>query len=130
MPALAGLVLALGLAGVAVPGARASEPVVENRVQFSVRVEREVANDRIDAVLRVERQAPDVRRLNTTLNALMADALRATEGVDAVDVQTSPAGTWPQYDRKSGKLKQWRGSQTIKLASDDFGATQSLMQAL
>ncbi len=112
------------------PGLRAADNVVENRVQFSVRAERDVANDRIGAVLRVERQAPDVRRLNNTLNALMADAMQAIEGVDSVEVQTSPAGTWPQYDNKTGKLKQWRGSQTIRLESDDFAAAQSLMQAL
>lgn len=101
-----------------------------NRVRLSAAAVRQVANDGIEVLLRVERQADDLAALNDSLNAVMSEAVETAGSVASVDVQTFPAGSWPQYDPKSRKLLGWRGQQQLKLTSDDFAATQSLLQTL
>ncbi len=124
------LVVAVFAAIALAPLAVVADSEAGNRVVFSVKAERDLPNDHVVAHLRVEQQARDVGKLNNSLNALMADAVDAAAEFDAVEIQTRPANARPVYDADTGKLRQWRASQSLTLSSDDFAQTQQLMQQL
>ncbi|MEM9604190.1 MAG: SIMPL domain-containing protein [Pseudomonadota bacterium] len=101
-----------------------------NRVQLSSDASEEVPNDRVEVTLHVERQADDIARLNAALNRVVAAAADVVNDEPAVDLQTFPAGSWPHHDPKTGALRHWQGRQRVRLSSDDFVATQAVLQVL
>ncbi|MEM6987874.1 MAG: SIMPL domain-containing protein [Pseudomonadota bacterium] len=101
-----------------------------NRVQLSASAVREVPNDTVEVTLHSELQARDLATLNNDLNAVTGRAADVVRAEVSIDLQTFPAGTWPQYDQETGELQRWRGRQQIRLSSTEFSTVQRVLQQL
>ena len=87
-----------------------------------------VPNDRMQAVLRAEAEAPDASQAANDVNARMARALARAKAVRGVDASTAGYSTYPVSD--AGKNQRWRVSQNLMLESSDFPALAALITRL
>jgi len=87
-----------------------------------------LSNDRMQAVLRAEAEAPDATQAASDVNARMARALARAKGVRGVDASTAGYSTYPVSD--AGKNPRWRVSQNLMLESGDFPALAALVTRL
>jgi predicted secreted protein len=99
-----------------------------NRVQFHVERSREVANDRMTAIVGVTDEDSDSARLADRVNQVMKWALDQAKSRKAVDVQSGSYQTHPIHE--DGKIRRWRASQDLVLASADVDALTALIGEL
>ena len=99
-----------------------------NRIEFQVERSRQVANDRIRAVVGVTDEDVDAAVLADRLNRAMAWALETARANPAVEARNGGYRTTPITDK--GKLRRWRASQDLVLESDDVAAVSALVGTL
>jgi predicted secreted protein len=125
--ALVGGLLAAGLA--ALP-AFAEDPVVMNRVSFSVESTREVANDRVTASVSATAEDSDPARLADRINTDVAWGLGVAKGRPGVEVKSGGYRTWPVEDPRRSELRRWRGSQELWIEGSDAAQIAALLGEL
>jgi len=118
--------LVLTLFAAAPSGASAGE-VAEpmNRVSFQVESSRDVANDRVQAVVGITDEDADAARLADRVNQTMARALAKARAASGVRVESGGYTTYPVHE--NGKLRRWRASQDLILDSADVQAVTALI---
>jgi len=104
----------------------AAEPM--NRVSFQVESSREVANDRVRAVVGITDEDADAARLADRVNQTMARALAKARTAAGVRVESGGYTTYPVHE--NGKLRRWRASQDLVLESAGVQAITELIGAL
>lgn len=121
--------LALAVAAAFASGARAGDaPEPMNRVSFQVESSRDVANDRVHAVVGVTDEDVDPARLADRVNQTMTRALAKARAAAGVRVESGGYTTYPVHE--NGKLRRWRASQDLILESADVQAVTELIGAL
>jgi predicted secreted protein len=100
-----------------------------NSVDLRAEVQREVANDLLNASLYVELTDPDPARLADALNKTVNAALKAAGDSKSVRVRSGAGQTYPVYDRSQHQTG-WRGRSEIRLESRDFPAAALLIGRL
>ena len=124
------LVLCAGL--FATPALRAHEIELPlRRIDFTVERTRDVSNDRITAILRVQLEDADPAKLADRVNRRMERALQRARGRKGIAVSTGGYSTGPIRDRQ--RITGWRASQELILRSEpsaDFGAVSALIGEL
>ncbi len=108
--------------------AMAQEEGVFDRVSLQAEASREVKNDRMQAVLRVQEEGSDPARLADRINRTMRWALEEADDFEAVKAETGGYRTQPIYQK--GTLSHWRAVQTLRLESGDFTALSELVGEL
>ncbi len=99
-----------------------------NRIEFQVERSRQIANDRIRAVVGVTDEDVDAAVLADRVNRAMAWALETARANPAVEARSGGYRTTPITDK--GKLRRWRASQDLVLESDDVAAVSALVGTL
>lgn len=110
--------------------ARDGAPDVRDRVRLSASAEREVANDRLVAVLYAEHQSQRQAEVSTRVNAAMAWALALAKGTAGLDVQTLQYSTWPVYGSDASTITGWRARQSLRIEGADAEAIGELVAKL
>jgi len=126
------LVVACFVAGlsVAMPAALAQEPPPPAQPVAAVNASAtaSIANDRMQAWLRVEVENIDAAAAAGSVNARMATALARAKATAGVDARTLGYST--QQIVEKGQPARWRAVQTLSLESADFGALSALVSRL
>ena len=108
---------------------RAEDPdAPRDRVSFKVERSREVANDRVRAVVGVSDEDTDSAALADRVNREMAWALELGKGTQGATVRSGGYHTSPVYEQ--GKLRRWRASQELILEGSDAGVISELVGRL
>jgi len=89
-----------------------------------------VPNDRMQATLRAEAEAPDAAQAASEVNARIARALGKAKGMRGVDAATAGYSTYPVTEAPGNRTVRWRVSQGLTLESADFAALASLVSRL
>ncbi len=97
-------------------------------VTLSAHAEREVDNDRIEAMLFAEREGTAPAALADAVNREMEWALRQLHGARQITASTPAYQTFPVYQK--GLITGWRVRQTLKLDSADVTAMSELLGSL
>jgi predicted secreted protein len=113
---------------VAGEGSAGEAPDPMNRVSFQVESSREVANDRIQAVVGITDEDADSARLADRINQTMSRAMATARAASEVRVKSGGYTTHPVHE--NGKLRRWRASQDLVLESADVDAVTKLVGAL
>lgn len=92
------------------------EPLFDT-VSLSAEAQAEVDNDRIEALLFVEREGNDPAKLADAVNREMDWALRQLRGVHGIEVSTPAYQTFPVYQQ--GRIAGWRVRQSLRLETAD-----------
>lgn len=103
-------------------------PAPQPVITISASASRDVANDRMLALLRAEADNPDAARAADDVNARMARALAQAKAVAGVDAHTAGYSSY-QISEPSRPMR-WRVSQTLALESSDFVALSALVSKL
>lgn len=122
----------LWLAFIIAPLAHAQAPLEAaryNEVDLQAEVTREVRNDQLNATMYAEMQHAGAAELQSALNRVAAEALKAGADFKDVKVHTGYVQTYPVYDR-ANKLSAWRGRTELRLESRDFTAAAQLIGRL
>lgn len=106
-----------------------AEPTGYNQISFTSEVKTEVDNDEVQATMSKKAQAKDAKRLATTLNSAMNNAMKVAKRYPTVTVTTGQNSTYPSYD-KNGKINGWTGQASINIKSTDLEATSELIANL
>jgi predicted secreted protein len=121
--------LTMALLALLVVDAQAGDaPDPMHRVSFQVERSREVANDRMQAVVGITDEDADSSRLADRINATMTKALATAKRATAVKVKSGGYSTHPIHEK--GKLRRWRASQDLILESGDVEAVSKLVGTL
>lgn len=128
--ATAGLLLAALLGAMAAPAwALADAPAAPmDRVDFQVERSAEVPNDRVVALVGVTEEDSDSARLAERVNTTIAWALERAGRSEGVEVESAGYHTQPIYEK--GRIQRWRGSQDLRLESEDVAALSELVGEL
>jgi len=120
---------ALALLALFAVDARAGDaPDPMHRVSFQVERSREVANDRMQAVVGITDEDVDSSRLADRINKTMTKALATAKRTKGVKVKSGGYSTHPVHEK--GKLRRWRASQDLILESADVEAVSKLVGTL
>ena len=121
-------VLALAL-GLVCGGVTAEEQALTyDRISLSASAQTEVANDRMSAVLYLQREGQDAVPLAAEVNQAIEWAVAEAKRVTGVDVHTLDYRTQPVYGKQI--LTGWRVRQSIRLTSADSGVLSALIGRL
>ncbi len=115
---------------VAAPILQAEDEVLFDRYSISAQASGEVVNDLLTAQMAVEHEDRDSATLANRVNADMAWALEKIRQFPSVKATSGNYSTWPQHERKTGRIIGWRSSQVLKLESDDFPAVRKAIRDL
>jgi len=99
------------------------------QLTLSTTVERQVANDQLDATLYLEQQQAQPAQLADGLNRASNQALASARQFEHVTVQSGAYSSWPEYD-KDGKISGWRGRVEVRLKSTDLIQSAQLVAQL
>ncbi|WP_198327814.1 SIMPL domain-containing protein [Psychrobacter faecalis] len=123
--------LATGTAALltAMMGSAHAEPTGYDQLTFQTEVKEEVQNDEVRATMYKKAQASDAKKLATTLNTSINNAMKIAKRYPSVTVSTGQQRTYPRYD-KNDKIIGWTGQASIDLKSTDFVATSQLIADL
>ena len=103
-------------------------PAPQPVITVTASASREVANDRMLALLRAEVDNADAAQAANIVNARMARALSQAKAVNGVEAHTTGYSSY-QISEQNRPLR-WRISQTLALESSDFVALSSLVSKL
>lgn len=102
-------------------------PEGQTLVSLSVTERAVVAQDTLQASLRIEATDKDSKAVQNSINSAMAKALKAAKAVKEVKTSTGHYGVYQYTESQDGeRFKQWRGSQSIELESQDAEAMLKL----
>lgn len=110
----------LGLAG-------EDEPRYD-RIRLSTRVQADIDNDLVIAVLYAQREGTDATALAGEVNRAVAWGLEQVKAVPGVRAQTLGYQTTPLYTKQT--LTGWRVRQSLRLEGSDAGALSALVGTL
>src|SRR4051812_48707347 len=88
----------------------------------------QLANDRMNAFLRVEVDSPDAVAAGSEVNTRMAKALARAKSVRGVEAATTAYSSY-QFSERNQPIR-WRVSQTLSLESSDFTALAALVSKI
>jgi predicted secreted protein len=128
---LSSLACFLAAMAVAVPAAFAQEPpppTMQPAATVNASATASIANDRMQAWLRVEAENPDAAAAASSVNIRMAAALTRAKASAGVDSRTLGYST--QQIVEKGQPTRWRAVQTLSLESADFSALSALVSRL
>lgn len=103
-------------------------PQGQTLITLSVTERMQVAQDELQAELRIETEDRDARAVQNAINSAMAEALQLASGSSGVDVSTGHYGVY-QFNRQPQASRPdpvWRGTQHIRLTSTDAAALLEL----
>jgi len=89
----------------------------------------ELSQDTVLITLSTEINADKQADASAQLNSVLAEAVRRTEGVPNIHVQTSGYSVWPVTNSK-GKIQSWLARGEVILTSKDFAAASALASKL
>ncbi|ABR73622.1 hypothetical protein CBG46_04150 [Actinobacillus succinogenes] len=119
----------LALILLAVPFALAAQPservAVNNRIDFSVEVQKEVPMDVLQVRLFVQEEGKDLKTLHKTVNEKIQSALSKIKAQQTVTIQSNQRNTAARYDGK-GQKNGWIERADFVLESKDFYALSRL----
>ena len=121
-------VIGIALVSPALSAAPAGAADAYDRISFGVDSEREVANDRVTAILAVTGEDEDPARLADRINRTMAWALERARAEEEVRVRSGGYRTDPVY--RDHRIRRWRGRQTLVLEGTDAVAVGRLVGEL
>ena len=104
-------------------------PVRYNTVTLQAEVQREVANDLLNATLYVEVNDASAAAVANIVNKRVNEALRVAKEHKGVRVRSGNNQAYPVYSR-TNQLQGWRGRAEIRIESRDFEAASSLIGKL
>lgn len=120
----------LGLIG-SLPLVQASDDRLYNVFSLNTAASAEVDNDLMVATLVVQEENADPALLASDINTSMRWALDIVRPFDTLNTRTHDYQTYPYYDTgENRKLIGWRGSQSIRIETDDFQTAAKAIQAL
>lgn len=125
-----GLVLAawVVVVGFAVAGHSTEPDEAMRRVDFQVERSREIANDRVRAIVGVTDEGSDAAALADRVNRTMAWALETARAEKEVEVKSGGYHTSPVYEK--GTIRRWRASQDLILEGSDVAMVSGLIGKL
>ena len=97
----------------------------KTEIQLSQQATREMARDRLRAVLRIEGKGHNGRQIQADINKRMAAALDRIKQVPNVAAATGSYTVYRDYTSKDTEL--WQANQTLSLSSEDFDAVLNLV---
>jgi predicted secreted protein len=97
-------------------------------LHLSEPAEREVPRDRLRAVLRVEGEDSDAKRLQSEINRRMAAAVARAKAVP--DIAVATGGYFVQQERAQNQPPRWRGSESLTLTTRDAAPLLDLVGVL
>ena len=109
-------------------GVMADQELTYDRVDFSVSVEEDVANDTLVAVLFVQKEGQKQASVSNQVNETMSWALERAKRSPAVRSQTLSYNTNPVYSDR--RIVGWRAQQSLRLESTDSDKLTGLMGEL
>src|SRR4051812_4818426 len=122
---LAGVYIALATFSIGaqppIPAPLPPQPVVTVTASATA----QLANDRMNAFLRVEVDSPDAVAAANEVNTRMAKALARAKSVRGVEAATTAYSSY-QFSERNQPIR-WRVSQTLSLESSDFTALSALV---
>jgi predicted secreted protein len=104
------------------------QPLTYDRLNFSVSVQEEVANDTVRAVLYALREGSEAGRLADEVNEEIGWAVARAKEEPAIKVETGDYQTFPVYSKQT--LTGWRVRQSISLETQDAAALSGLLGQL
>ncbi|MFQ5642958.1 MAG: SIMPL domain-containing protein [Thiogranum sp.] len=107
----------------------AETAVAEDQVSFQVEVGRDVANDRVSAVLNATAESRKAADLADRINKTMAWALEQARASQQVTSRSGNYQTYPVYG-EDRKIAGWRGRQELQLESQDVDRLSQLVGVL
>lgn len=99
------------------------------RIDFQTEVEKEIANDLLQATLSVELNNKNPSALAKDLTTITNEALKQGAGFSTVKLTSGNQQTYPVYNDKN-RLEGWRGRAELKVESKDFKAAGELISQL
>ena len=93
----------------------AQETTRFNQVHIDAQVEREVENDQLEVLMRVEKQGNKPEEIASEINETMEWALNLANDKQNIDISTRSYQTYPIY--KNRLIIGWRASQELRLKS-------------
>ena len=125
---LAGVYIALATFSIGaqppIPAPLPPQPVVTVTASATA----QLANDRMNAFLRVEVDSPDAVAAANEVNTRMAKALARAKAVRGVEAATTAYSSY-QFSERNQPIR-WRVSQTLSLESTDFTALSALVSKI
>ena len=116
------------------PGAQTlrneAAPTPQPVLTISASAQATVPNDRMQAALRAEAEAPDAAQAASEVNARIARALAKAKAVRGVEVATAGYSTYPVTEPGGNRTVRWRVSQGVTLEAADFPALAGLVTRL
>lgn len=103
-------------------------PTTQPVITITATASRDVANDRMQAILRAESDNADAAQAASDVNARMGRALARARSVAGVEASTTGYSSYQIAD--ANRPIRWRVSQTLALESADFVALSSLVSKL
>jgi len=125
MTRLVSLLLCVAPLLVWTPAVNADNDKVEDQVNFQVQAGRDVANDRVTAILSATTENRDPAKLAESINTDMNWAVEKLRTRSAIKTQSGSYQTYPVYDDK--KIVRWRGRQDLQLESGDVDVLSSVL---
>lgn len=117
-------------AALAMPAlAQPAPPPAGTTLTLSTRTEKTLPRDSLHADLRVEAAGPNPVQVQVEVNRRMAAALAHAKAATGVTVETAGYSVYAERDDR-GAITHWQGSQTLRLASNDFPALLTLVGTL
>jgi predicted secreted protein len=86
------------------------------------------ANDRMQAVLRIEGEHAIAGTAANEVNARMAKALAKAKAVAGLETRSAGYSTWQQWEK--GRPSRWKVVQSISLTGNDFASLAALVSRL
>jgi len=125
-PAVASVVMLVGWGPVSAVAEDTKPPM--RRIDFQIERTREVANDRVTAVLRITHDDINPASLADRINTDMAWALERAKKARDVEVKTGQYNTAPIRDKQ--RITGWTGSQDLILTSAEVARVTQLVGGL
>jgi predicted secreted protein len=110
--------------------AQQNESLNYNIVNIQAGATREVSNDKMNAVLYIEKSNKQPSELAAQISQTMNQAVALSKKYPQVKIQTGSQSTYPIYNDDNQKLKEWRGRAEINIESTDFKAASQLVSEL
>ncbi|MCH2170370.1 SIMPL domain-containing protein [Myxococcota bacterium] len=99
-----------------------------HRVSFQVERSRDVANDRVRAVVGTDDEDASSAALAERINVRMTRALATARKNDSVKVESGAYRTYPVHE--DGRIRRWRASQDLVLEGSDASEVGELVAEL
>ena len=104
-------------------------PTTENIIHFNTEIQREVTRDLTRVVLFAQEENADLKKLGTSINKKLEQAITQIQAQSAVEIQDNFRTTQVRYDNQ-GKQTGWIDRATLVLQSKDSVALSNVIAEL